>query len=187
MEVTAVILAAGRSSRMGAPKLLMNVRGVPMIDRVLDACRDFETIVVSSREVAAHIRVRPRMKVIRNHQPDLGMAHSFEIANGATPPEHGLLVFLADKPLVTAALANTVVKQAIASEADVCFPEHEGIGGHPVFFSPEARARVEVLSGESLIPLRDAPGLARITVPVDDEGAYIDVDTADDLSSIMNE
>lgn len=160
---------------MGAPKLLMNVRGVPMIDRVLDACRDFDTIVVSSPEVAAHLRIRPRMKVIRNHQPDLGMAHSFEIANAATPPDHALLVFLADKPLVTPELAATIVKHAIASGADVCFPEHAGLGGHPVFFSPNARSRLEVVTGDSLQSLRDNPELVRIPVPVDDEGAYRDV------------
>lgn len=169
---------------MGAPKLLMNVRGVPMIDRVLDACRDFETIVISSPEVAAHIRIRPRMKVIRNHQPDLGMAHSFEIANAAAPSDHALLVFLADKPLVTAELANTVVKQAETSGADVCFPEHDGIGGHPVFFSPHARTCVEVVTGDSLQSLRDDPRLIRVAIRLDDEGAYRDVNEPAQLTTI---
>lgn len=163
---------------MGAQKLLMPVRGVLMIDRVLDVTRDYDTIVVSSPEVAQHIRVRPRMQVILNPKPDLGMAHSFEIANGAAPPEHALLVFLGDKPLVTEALAKTIAQQGIATGADVCFPEREGIGGHPVFFSPHARGRVEVLSGDSLQALRDDPELLRVPLPVDDEAAYADVNDA---------
>ena len=175
LEVTAVVLAAGRSSRMGAQKLLMDVRGVPMIDRVLDVTRDYDTIVVSSPEVAPHIHSRPRIQIILNPKPDLGMAHSFEIANGAAPPENALLVFLGDKPLVTEALAKTIAENAITAGADVCFPERDGVGGHPVFFSPRARSRVETLSGDSLQSLRDDPELVRVPVPVEDNSAYDDV------------
>ena len=169
---------------MGAQKLLMNVRGVPMLDRVLDACRDFETIVVSSPEVSPHIRLRPRMKVVQNSRPELGMAHSFEIANGAVPPEHALLVFLGDKPLVTTTLANTIAQRGLESQADVCFPERDGVGGHPVYFSPRARTRLEVTTGDSLQGLRDDPELARVGVPIDDEGAYDDVNDPVQLRSM---
>lgn len=169
---------------MGAQKLLMNVRGVPMLDRVLDACRDFETIVVSSPEVLPHIRLRPRMKVVQNSRPELGMAHSFEIANGAVPPEHALLVFLGDKPLVTTTLANTIAQRGLESQADVCFPERDGVGGHPVYFSPRARTRLEVTTGDSLQGLRDDPELARVGVPIDDEGAYDDVNDPAQLRSM---
>jgi CTP:molybdopterin cytidylyltransferase MocA len=165
----------------------MNVRGVPMIDRVLDVTRDYDTIVVSSPEVAPHIRTRPRMQVILNPKPDLGMAHSFEIANGAAPPEHALLVFLGDKPLVTEALAKTIAQQGVATGADVCFPERQGVGGHPVFFSPKARGRVEILTGDSLQALRDDPELQRIAVPIDDEGAYVDVNDPGALQRLHGE
>jgi CTP:molybdopterin cytidylyltransferase MocA len=169
---------------MGAQKLLMDVRGVPMLDRVLDACRDFETIVVSSPEVSPHIRLRPRMQVIQNNRPELGMAHSFEIANGAVPPEHALLVFLGDKPLVTTTLASTIAQRAQESQADVCFPERGGVGGHPVFFSPRARTRLEVTTGDSLQSLRDDPELFRVGVPVEDAGAYDDVNDPAQLRSM---
>ncbi len=172
---------------MGEQKLLMPVRGVPMIDRVLDACRDYETIVVSSPEVAPHIHARPRLSVIQNDKPDLGMAHSFELANGAVAPESALLVFLGDKPLVNAELAKTIVDAALARNADVCFPQRDGLGGHPVFFSPRARSRVETLSGDSLQSLRDDPELVKIAVPIDDEGAYVDVDEPGALERLSGE
>lgn len=161
---------------MGEQKLLMSVRGVPMIDRVLDACRDYDTLVVSSPELAPHIHSRPRLTVVQNNKPDLGMAHSFDLANGAIEPESALLVFLGDKPLVTAELARTIVHAAEEACADVCFPERDGIGGHPVFFSPHARSRVEVLSGDSLKALRDDPALIRVAVQTADNGAFDDID-----------
>ncbi len=172
---------------MGAQKLLMDVRGVPMLDRVLDVTRDYDTIVVSSPEVAPHIRVRPRMQVILNAKPDLGMAHSFEIANGVAPPESALLVFLGDKPLVTEALAKMVAQHGLASGADVCFPERDGVGGHPVFFSPRARSRVDVLTGDSLQGLRDDPELLRVPLPVEDEGAFADVNDAAAYAAVNQE
>jgi len=169
---------------MGAQKLLMDVRGVPMIDRVLDACRDYETIVISSPEVAPHIRLRPRLSVVQNDKPDLGMAHSFEIANGTIEPESALLVFLGDKPLVTAELAKTIVDAGLTAGADVCFPERDGVGGHPVYFSPRARARLEVTTGDSLQSLRDDRELFRVPVSVEDGGAYDDVNEPSQLRTM---
>ena len=134
---------------MGAQKLLMAVRGVPMIDRVLDACRDYDTIVIASPEVAPHVHERPRMQTIQNTKPDLGMAHSFEIANGAAPPENAVLVFLGDKPLVTAALANAVVQHARSPpEPTSVFPSAKASAATPCFSlrTPAAASRCKPVS-----------------------------------------
>ncbi len=112
------------------------------------------------------------------------MAHAFEIANGVAPPEHALLVFLGDKPLVTATLAGTIAQHALETRADVCFPERAGVGGHPVYFSPRARTRLEVTTGDSLQSLRDDPELLRVGVPIEDEGAYDDVNDPVQLRSM---
>jgi len=173
--VTAVVLAAGASSRMGTQKLLLSVRGVPMIDRVLAACADLETVVVASPEIADYVRT-PAANVVVNTDPHLGMAHSLALANAAIRRDRPIMVFLADKPLVTAEIARRVADAAQAANADVCFPEHRGVGGHPVYFSARARDRIAGLAGDSLRLLRDAPDLRRIVIPITDEGAYFDVD-----------
>lgn len=182
--MTAVVLAAGHSSRMGSPKALVPIGGVPMIDRVLTACEAFPSIVIGSPAVAEYVGEREGVFVLVNANPDRGIAHSLALAHAAARVEDALLVFLADKPLVNARLAQTVVRRALEGNADVCFPQRDGIGGHPVFFSARARSRVNFLSGESLQPLRDDPSLHRLPLEIADEGAYFDVDSPSDLFKV---
>lgn len=180
--VTALVLAAGRSSRMGSQKLLLVLEGRRVIDRALDACRAYPTIVVANESLAAHLHDTDTRLVV-NAQPERGMAHSFALANRAAPEGDALLLLLGDMPFVSAALSQRIVESAQRSGADVCFPERSRIGGHPVYFSPRARllAASLTLEGESLRPLRDHPSLKRIALPTDDEGAYRDIDVPADL------
>ncbi len=160
---------------MGVQKLLLPVRGVAMIDRVIEACADFPTLVVASPQIAEHLRAS-EVTVVLNTEADRGMSHSLRLAHAAIAPERAIAVFLGDKPLVTRELARRVVKAAQAASADVCFPQRDGVGGHPVYFSPRARDRIAGLSGDTLQSLRDAPGLCRAIVPTAEEGAYLDID-----------
>lgn len=160
---------------MGTQKLLLPVRGVPMVDRVLAACAGIETVVVASPRLVEHLRTSCATVVI-NTDPHLGMAHSLALAHAHIARDRAIAVFLADKPLMTAALARRVIDAGQTAHADVCFPERGGVGGHPVYFSPRARERICGLKGDSLRSLRDAPNLRRILIPIADEGAYFDVD-----------
>ena len=181
MPVTAVVLAAGRSTRMGSAKPLVRIDGVTMLDRVLAACEAFATVVVASPDVAMSLVPRAGLTVLVNAQPERGLTYSLQIAHARVRADASLLVFLADKPWANAQLAAQIVGHAEANTADVCFPVRDGIGGHPVFFSPHARDQIPALRGDSLQPLRDAPGLRRAPLPVDDDGAYTDVDSPEDV------
>lgn len=160
---------------MGAQKLLLPVRGKPMIEHVLEAASAYETIVVASPGVADAIAERDRFTVVLNPEPQLGMAHSLALAHEAAPPDAPLLVFLGDKPFVTAELAGRIARAAASAAADVAYPERDGIGGHPVFFSTNARTKIGG-TGDSLRAVRDDPSLRRLPLPIKDEGAYRDID-----------
>jgi molybdenum cofactor cytidylyltransferase len=179
---TAVVLAAGRSQRMGVQKLLMPVAGTPMIERVLAACRHMPTALVGSSDVLAAIDDANILK-IENTDPERGMVHSLRLADAAIEPSSGLVVLLADKPLVTRALIDLVAGSAAG--ADVCYPIRAGVGGHPVVFSPNARRLVATLAdGDSLQALRDDPSLSRRTVKTADPGAFVDVDDPEALRGL---
>ena len=187
-EATCVVLAAGRASRMGTQKLLRPFRSGTILDAVLDACRGMDVVVVASRDVAAQI-ARPGVEVIVNDEPEGGMAHSLRLANGVISAEHSIAVLLGDKPLVSNGLISLVLDSL--ADTDVAFPEREGIPGHPVVFSPHARALIVALpDGDSIDLVRDAEILVRRPIAIDDEGAYADVDTDeeyDDLRARTNE
>ena len=155
-----------------------------MIEHVLHAASAYETIVVASPDVARAIPERERCTIVPNLEPQLGMAHSLALAHAAAPPDAALLVFLGDKPLVTAKLAGQVAEAAASSGADVAFPERDGIGGHPVFFSTNARTKIGG-TGDSLRGVRDEPSLRRLALPINDEGAYRDIDDPGALATLV--
>ncbi len=47
MKITAIVLAAGLSSRMGTNKLLLELDGKTILDHILDNLRYYDTIVVT--------------------------------------------------------------------------------------------------------------------------------------------
>ena len=79
-KVSAIVLAAGLSRRMGAQnKLLMQINGRPMIEQVLEhvaESRCEEMVVVTSEDTVAHLPKAYR--IIINDQPDSGMTSSIQ-------------------------------------------------------------------------------------------------------------
>lgn len=181
MDVTAVVLAAGRGQRMGGQKLTLPLRGVPMLGRVLATCAHLPTVVVISPELRDFIEPYGVGTIVNEH-PERGMTYSLQLANAAIDRSQGILVLLGDKPLITAALVERILAQA--EHTDVCYPNSQGVGGHPVFFSAHARTLIDSLPlGDTIMQLRDNPLLRRDVVECGDIGAYADIDTATDLDA----
>jgi molybdenum cofactor cytidylyltransferase len=182
MDARAVILAAGTSSRMGRQKLLAPFRGKRMIDYVIDAARRWKPVIVASAPVAQLLGSFEDAHTIVNDEPERGMAHSLALADAALPAGISLIVLLADKPLITPELIERICD--LAKDVDVAHPVHERLGepGHPVVFSPRARAKIRDLpDGDTLKAVRDDPALTRRTLPTADPGAFFDVDTPEQL------
>ncbi len=122
--------------------------------------------------------------MVVNDEPERGMAHSLRLADQAISSDRAIAVLLGDKPLVTAELVRTLIA---VDDADVVFPERNGVPGHPVVFSPKARALIAGLpDGDTLQRLRDDPSVTRHAVPVADDGAYADVDTEEDYHRLID-
>ena len=183
MDATCIVLAAGRASRMGGDKLLLPFARATVLEAVLEACAGLPTLLVTSSEIARRFR-RSNVKFILNDQPERGMAHSLRLANRAISAERTIAVLLGDKPLVTRGL----VAQTLAGldpSADVAFPTRDAAPGHPVVLSSRARALIaELRDGDTLHLLRDDPRLVRRPIPIDDDGAYLDIDTEADYRKL---
>jgi CTP:molybdopterin cytidylyltransferase MocA len=176
-----VILAAGRSQRMGAQKLLIDLCGRTPLERVLAAASAFPTIAVVAPDLAAHVAKKPNLSVIVNDRPERGMTHSLSLADAAVLDLNAaLVVLLADTPLVDEALVRRVAEAR--GEADVAYPVRAGIGGHPVVFGPRPRGEIASLEqSDTLRGLRDDRRWRRVQIEIDDEAPFLDVDTPADL------
>lgn len=182
MKVHAVVLAAGEARRMGKQKLLLEIGGEPMLARVLRACSQLPTLVVAAPALRSFVE-GSGVRYLANDRPEWGMAHSLSLADAAAEARSALLLLLGDKPLVTRALVDAVLEGA--KGADICFPQHDGIGGHPVFFSQRARERIARLPhGDTLHLLRDDTTLRRRALRIAEIGAYADVDDPEALERL---
>jgi molybdenum cofactor cytidylyltransferase len=156
MRIAAIVLAAGRSTRMGAAnKLLADVDGRPMVRVAVEA--------------ALASQARPVL-VVTGHQPDavraalagvdvafvgnsdfaIGLSTSLRAGIRAVPKEcTGALVLLGDMPRIEAAHLDAMIA-VFASEAGaaIVVPTYEGQRGNPVLWPAELFGEMLALEGD---------------------------------------
>jgi molybdenum cofactor cytidylyltransferase len=169
---------------MGFPKLVAEVNGRPLLQRTLDACAERPTLVVASPDASAAIQNSQRLEVIVNESPDRGMSWSLKLVDAVVAADSALLVVLGDMPYLTRDVICEVIA-AYRPGIDVVVPTYRGPRGHPVLFSPRARALIPQLpDGDTIRRIRDAPSLVRIERPVNTAAVVHDVDLPDELAAV---
>jgi molybdenum cofactor cytidylyltransferase len=189
MTVAAVVLAAGRSTRMGSNKLLEEIEGVPLVRRVAEAAVEAKldpVVVVTGHEGAAVATALEGLPVRLAENPDFadGLSTSLKVGIGALPQgRDGAMILLGDMPLVTGSLLRRLVAAFEAEPGGLAaVPLHDGEWGNPVILAPALFGDVQGLSGDKgarslLEEHRDMV----IEVPVSDDAVVVDVDTPEAL------
>jgi molybdenum cofactor cytidylyltransferase len=192
----AVILAAGRSTRMGGPnKLLAHVTGKPLARIAAEAALASQArpvVVVTghqSETVAGALRDLPLQFA---HNPDFadGLSTSLRAGLAALPADiDGAVVMLADMPQVDAALIDRLISAYDAEKgALIAVPVIDGKRGNPVLWSRRFFAELIALSGD--MGARHLIGKyseAVAEVPMTGTGALVDVDTPEALVAVKAE
>jgi molybdenum cofactor cytidylyltransferase len=186
-KVYAVVLAAGRSSRMGGPnKLLATVGDKQLVRLTVDravASRVSGTIVVTGHQeerVRAALSGLP-VEIVSNPDFASGLAGSLKAGIAALPAgADGALILLGDMPGVSSADIDRLVSAfQRAGGTSVVRAAHEGKRGNPVLLPSALFPAVTMLEGDTgARHLVEAEGLAVVDVEIG-EGAAIDVDTPD--------
>jgi nicotine blue oxidoreductase len=184
---SAIVLAAGASSRMGRPKALIEVGGQPAVERVVATLRDGgagEIVVVIGRH-ADEIRAGADLRGVRVvDNPDWARGRTSSVQRGlaALPPgTEWTLLALVDMPLVRADTVRALLA-APRDDADALVPVHDGRRGHPIALRRTLFARIAALGPDT--PLHDVIRAARrAEVPVDDPGVLVDFDEPGDVAS----
>ena len=189
-KVTAVVLAAGLSSRMGGNKLLADFHGRPLIAATLErmaASGVDEVVVVLGRdaeEVARH--VPQGMRTVHNAEFVQGIATSIRAGVAAAGDSDAVLIALGDMPLVSATTIGKLIAAFNPVEhRTIIAPAYQGQFGNPVLWGREHFGRLLSLSGDkgarSLIA--DLKQEA-VEIDVDDAGVVADADTPEALERL---
>jgi len=121
-DLSAFILAGGRSTRMGADKAFLEFQGETLLSRALSLARSLTTEVFLVGERDRFAAFAP---VIEDLYPDHGPLGGIHAALSASASELNL-VLAVDTPLLTSALLRFLVEQARASSAVVTVPRVAG-------------------------------------------------------------
>ena len=190
MSIAAIILAAGRSTRMGSNKLLEELDGKALVRHVADAA--LGSIAHSVWVVTGHEResVRARLDglgVRFVHNPDfaLGLSTSLKAGVMALPAEaKGVVVLLGDMPRVTSEVINSVIQAFEAQpQAIAAVPVYQGEWGNPVLLSRSLFGAVAALQGDAgARKLLNGRAGEVLEVPVSNDAVLIDLDTPEALA-----
>lgn len=161
----------------------MPYRGRPLIEYAIEAAARWRPVVVCGPDVFRYLAGRNDVAVIRNDEPEHGMAHSLSLGNRAIEEDLSVAVLLADKPLAGERLIEQMLNASRG--ADVAYPERDGEPGHPVLLSARARRFIDRLPpGDTVRLLRAHPQLVARGVETSDDGAFFDVDTLDAFGTV---
>jgi molybdenum cofactor cytidylyltransferase len=191
-NVAAVVLAAGRSTRMGGPnKLLAELDGKKLVRIVTEqalASKASEVIVVTGHQAELIEQALAGLKVKFARNPDFagGLASSVKSGIAAVPASaDGAIVCLGDMPLISAPLINRLID---AFEPDrghlIAVPVSDGKRGNPVLWSRRFFKELMTLDGDigaRHLIARHVEAVAE--VPVEGDGPFLDIDTPQALEA----
>ncbi|HEY7091776.1 MAG TPA: molybdenum cofactor cytidylyltransferase [Ktedonobacterales bacterium] len=194
-SVAAIILAAGRSSRMGSHKLLLPYKGRPIVNWVLAAAcaSQADPIIIvlghEAQQVDAALRAERWFLAIHNPWYVDGMSTSLKIGLAATPKDvEGAIILLGDQPLITEEIINAMVAESARDPDAIIAASYQGRRGNPVLFPRQYFAELETITGDEggRSVLARHPQQVRL-VEINDALAGVDVDTPEEYQALLSE
>ena len=189
-KIAAIVLAAGRSSRMGRNKLLLDLRGKPIVAHVVEtvAKADFAEIIVVTGHQAGKVKAAldspAGLKIVEARADAAGMAASLKTGLKALSPDiDAAMVILGDMPQIShGLLARLVAAYQPLDGRAIVLPVADGKRGNPVLFDRRFFADMalvdgdvgarHIIGGNSELVMEVPANAAEIFVDVDTPEAY---------------
>ena len=195
-HIAAIVLAAGRSTRMGAAnKLLAEVGGTAMVRRVVEAAlasRARPVLVVTGHEESEVRAALAGLDVAFAANPHYttGLSSSLKAGiSAASGTADGALILLGDMPRIESGQIDRLIEAFVEAEGDaIVVPTHQGRRGNPVLWPSAHFAEMLQLEGDAgakrlmAVHARDVR-----EVDLDTDAIFIDVDTPEALARLRDE
>jgi nicotine blue oxidoreductase len=194
--LAAVVLAAGASRRMGAPKAGLRLGDRTLLARVLeglDAAGCAPIVVVAGAHAAAvraAMPAQPMAAMVVNDGAERGQLSSLKVGLrhllAVVPAVTGAVVALVDHPMVASATVGLLIAAAAEGRPSIVVPTCGERRGHPIVLMRAVWDEVLATADDAStrVVVHGDPGRVR-EVPVGDLGILIDVDTPADLARLV--
>jgi molybdenum cofactor cytidylyltransferase len=190
--ISAIILAAGESKRMGQPKQLLPFGGSTVLGQIVETLlpsQAAEIIVVlgyQAEKVIPQIAREP-VKIVVNPDFRQGMSSSIKCGlSHISEAADGVMIVLGDQPLIEKETIDLLIENHCQSKRGIILPVHKGIRGHPVIFKivkykDELMRLTGDIGGKQIIERHPSDVLE---VEVDSESVVRSIDVESDYRSL---
>ena len=189
MKIAAIVLAAGRSERMGTPKPLLAIKGSTFLATTVGNLKRAglkEIIIVlghRAREIELYLPAD--VKFVVNDNYEKGQLSSLKRGLGLLSPDtEAFLMVLVDHPLVSVATYRAII-DLLEKGAPMVLPKYRGKRGHPVGFN--SKYVKELLNAPEDIGARFVIKENRdsvVELPVGDKNVVLNINTKEDLINL---
>lgn len=191
-KITAIILAAGLSSRMGAFKPLLEVGGKPalryLVDHILEAGID-EVFIVTGHEAERIERIADGCATVFNPDFRRGMFTSVKaglMAAAARGGFEGAMLFPVDAPFTPAKVIEALADRAAESPGAFAVPCFMGKKGHPLFIPADKFDEILAYEGEGGLGALTSRSKGFIYMETGCEGVVLDMDTPEGYEEALD-
>jgi molybdenum cofactor cytidylyltransferase len=196
MNFAVVLLAAGASSRMGRPKLLLPWHGTTVLGYLLSIWRELGAAQLAVVTTAGNKAVSAELTCagiserdwIYNPKPEGGMMSSIRCAAawpGWKAEVSHILLTLGDQPHVQTSTLRSLLDIAEAHPGEVCQPARNGRPRHPVLFPCDIFRQLATTPAENLKQFLLGTPDRRATFESDDTGMDFDLDEPADYERAL--
>ena len=190
MGIGAIVLAAGRSSRLGVPKQLLEFRGESLVRRAakaaLESVCDRVVVVVGNHAQLMREEIDDLpVSVVENKIWQSGLSSSIRAGLEKLSSQRGIIITLCDQPFMTAHVLNDLISAHCKTRRPIVASTYGTTRGVPAFFAPELFSELASLTkdeGARRIIASHPEKVATINFP---QGA-IDIDTPEDREHLVN-
>jgi len=196
VEIAAIVLAAGKSERMGGShKLLLPIAGKTIIACLMEKLvripfKEIVVIVGFQQEAVRHVIDTYPVRIVTNTFYVQGLSTSIIAGiQNISPAVSGYLFLPADMPLITEGIIQRLIKVFRSFKGEkIVFPEVAGKQRNPVIFPVRFKEDLLSLKGDQggKLLIRQFSEQA-ISVPFDNPLPFRDIDTMEDYRELVKE
>lgn len=191
-SIAVIILAAGRSARLGSPKQLLSYRGKTLlqhsIDTALESMASQILVVLGSKKDSIKKEIeQTQIFILENSSWESGMASS--ISCGITnlqiiaPESEAVILMVCDQPFVNAKLLNNLITKHKDSKQSIVASSYANTLGTPALFHKSLFVELLALQGESGAKSLIKKYNQRVGFVSFDQGS-IDIDTRENYRNL---
>lgn len=192
-EFSVIILAAGKSERLGFPKLSLKYDDKQIfIEHIVNNYLEFgcKEIILVLNEIGDNylrenkIKLPENAKIVINEHIDWHRFYSLKMGAGTLSKAQHVFVHNVDNPFVNREVLKGLIN--LSEKADYLSPEYEGKGGHPILISDKIVMELRSAQEDQMHLKEFLNQFSKMKVKVDDEKILVNINTLDEYKKYFD-